>query len=317
MSPSIIAGLESLPQETIDALLEASYKTVEAIAIALSTDLAEDAGISEILAEEIIGKAVSQVANPPLTAADLLKVEQDRGKVTTSSNSLDSLLKGGPWTGEITEVSGGFATGKSQLCFQLSVNAQLERSQGGLGGKVFYVDTECTFSATRVGEMAIAQDLDPQEILSNIFVSRVLDSQHQTRIVQKINEMAKENNICLVIIDSIAAHFRTDYIGQDKLPERQQKIMQHASSLTNLAYVHDLAVVVTNQIVTIVDRISGGSEIQPALGAAWSHRPQTRIVLRKSPGMARIARLSDSPRHPEAEEVFYITDGGIRDNPRS
>jgi RecA/RadA recombinase len=93
--------------------------------------------------------------------------------------------------------------------------------------------------------------------------------------------------------------------------------MQHASSLTNLAYVNDLAVVVTNQIVTKVDKISGGSEIQPALGAAWSHRPQTRIVIRKSPGMARIARLSDSPRHPEAEEVFYITDSGIRDNPRS
>lgn len=317
MTSPMFEGLESLPQETTDALIEAGYKSVQSIAIALPSDLASDIQISEVLAEEIIGKAVSLVTSPPLTAADLLKIEQSRGKVTTCSNSLDGLLTGGPWSGEITEISGGFATGKSQLCFQLSVNAQLDRSLGGLGGKVFYVDTEGTFSATRVGEMALAQDLDPQEVLANIYVARVLDSQHQTRIIQKINDMAKESNICLVIIDSIAAHFRTDYIGQNKLVERQQRIMHHASSLSKLAYVHDLAVVVTNQIVAKLDKVSGGSEIQPALGEAWSHRPQTRIILRKSPGMARIARLSDSPRHPEAEEVFYITDGGIRDNPRS
>lgn len=317
MGSTNIVGLESVSEETIKALIAAGYKTVESIAIAFTTDLADDVGISETLADEIISKSALEVSSPPLTAADLLKIEQDRGKITTSSNSLDSLLKGGPWTGEITEISGGFATGKSQLCFQLAVNAQLDRSQGGLGGKVFFVDTEGTFSATRVGEMALGRDLDPQQILSNIFVARVLDSNHQTRIVQKISEMAKEHSICLVIIDSIAAHFRTDFIGQNRIPERQQKIMQHASSLTNLAYLNDLAVVVTNQIVVKPDKISGGSEIQPALGEAWSHRPQTRIVLRKSPGMARVARLSDSPRHPESEEVFYITDSGIRDNPRN
>ncbi|OLS19061.1 MAG: DNA repair and recombination protein RadA [Candidatus Heimdallarchaeota archaeon LC_2] len=317
MTAQKIEGLESLDQDTIEALIEAGYNSIQSIAIALSSDLVIDIGVSEVIAEEIIGKAISSVTNPPLTAADLLKMEQARGKVTTSSNSLDGLLKGGPWVAEITEISGGFATGKSQLCFQLSVNAQLDLSYGGLGGKVFFVDTEGTFSATRVGEMALAKDLDPHEILSNIYVVRVLDSKHQTQIVQQINDLAKKENIRLVVIDSIAAHFRTDYIGPNKIAERQQKIMQHASSLTKLAYVHDLAVVVTNQIVAKLDKISGGSEIQPALGEAWSHRPQTRIILRKSTGEARIARLSDSPRHPEAEVVFYITDKGIRDKPKS
>ena len=68
-------------------------------------------------------------------------------------------------------------------------------------------------------------------------------------------------------------------------------------------------------MVAKIDAV-GGSQSQPALGEAWSHRPQTRIVLRKSPGLARIARLTDSPRRPEAEEVFYITGNGIRDHPR-
>ncbi|MHA2501690.1 MAG: DNA repair and recombination protein RadA [Candidatus Kariarchaeaceae archaeon] len=312
-----IAELESYPQNIHDALISAGYRTSKSIAIAIPHDLAVDTGLSEQTAEEIIARAVSSISSPPMSAKDLLYIEQKKGKVTTSSNSLDSLLAGGPWAGEITEISGEFATGKSQLCFQLCVNAQLPKDRGGLDGKVFFVDSEGTFSATRIGEMAIAMDLDVESVLENIFVTRVLDSHHQTRVVQKINEIAEEENIKLVIIDSIAAHFRSDYIGKDRIAERQQRIMQHASSLTNLAYVHDIAVVVTNQMVAKVDELSGASQKAPALGESWSHRPQTRIVLRKSPGMARIARLTDSPRRPESEEVFYITDGGIRDNPRN
>ena len=152
--------------------------------------------------------------------------------------------------------------------------------------------------------------------MENIYVARVLDSKHQTKIVKQINEIAAEKNIKLVIVDSIASHFRSDYIGKAKIAERQQRIMLHASSLTNMAYVHDIAVVVTNQMVAKIDNLTGGAQSQPALGEAWSHRPQTRIELRKSPGQARVARLTDSPRRPEGEEVFYITSKGIRDNPR-
>jgi len=220
MGESTINGLESFSKETVQALIRGGYKTIEAIAIAIPSDLSDDTGISEEMVEEIVAEAISKVVSPPLSAADLLLKEQQRGKVTTSSSALDGLLAGGPWVGEITEISGGFATGKSQLCFQLAVNAQLPPSQGGLGGKVFFVDSEGTFSATRVGEMALGHDLDPQEILENILVARVLDSKHQTRTVQKISEIASEENIRLVIVDSIASHFRADYIGTTKIAER-------------------------------------------------------------------------------------------------
>ncbi|MCY3414773.1 MAG: DNA repair and recombination protein RadA [Candidatus Heimdallarchaeota archaeon] len=315
MSKHTIKGLEQVPEETQKALLRNGYKNVKAIAIALPEDLAEDCDLSIDAAEQIIARAVEKITKPAMSAEELLDLELNRGKLTTSSNALDALLGGGFMAGEITEIAGGFSTGKTQLCFQLCVNSQLPSDVGGLDGKVFYIDTEGTFSATRVGEMAIALDMDAREVLRNIIVARALDSSHQSRIVQKINEIAEEENIRLVIVDSIASHFRSDYIGKDKLPERQQKIMLHASSLTNLAYVHDLVVIVTNQMVQKIDQISGGSRSVPALGDAWSHRPQTRIELRKSPAQARMARLTDSPRRPEAEEVFYITQSGIRDRP--
>ncbi len=315
MSKNTIKGLETLPEETVNVLIKNGYKNAKAIAISLAGDLAEDTGLSLDYAEQIIVKAVEKIAKPAMNAEELLDIELKRNKLTSGSTALDSLLGGGPWSGEITEIAGGFATGKTQLCFQFCVTAQLPTENGGLEGKVFYLDSEGTFSATRIGEMAVALDMDPRKVLRNIIVARALDSSHQIRIVQKINEIAQQENIKLVIVDSIASHFRSDYIGKDKIAERQLKIMQHASSLTNLAYVHDLVVVVSNQMVQKIDYVSGGSRHVPALGEAWSHRPQTRLELRKSPGQARMVRLTDSPRRPDGEEVFYITPSGIRDNP--
>ncbi|RMG31605.1 MAG: DNA repair and recombination protein RadA [Methanobacteriota archaeon] len=306
-----------IPTELAAQLKKIGYPSLKSLALATEDELIHDLNISSEMAVDLINKGRSLISVPPVTADQLLEDEYNRGKLTTSSNNLDSLLEGGVWEKEITEIAGGFATGKSQICFQLSVNAQLPRDRGGLEGKVFFVDTEGTFSAKRVGELAIAHDLDPREVLSNIFVARVLDSTQQFKIIKKVSEMAEKENIKLVIVDSLAAHFRADYIGKNKLVERQQKIMQQATLLSTLAFTQDLAVVVTNQVIARVDEFASSTSDQPALGQAWAHRPQTRLLLRKSPGLARIARLLDSPRRPEGEEIFYITPVGIRDKPHS
>ncbi len=306
-----------VPEQIVTVLKKNGYNSLKTVALATEEELMHDLNVGREIAADLIAKARTLVSVPPVTADQLLDDENNRGKLTTSSNNLDSLLEGGVWEKEITEIAGGFATGKSQLCFQLSVNAQLPRDRGGLEGKVFFVDTEGTFSAKRVGELAIAQDLDPHEVLRNIFVARVLDSNQQFRIIKKIADMADKENIKLVIVDSLAAHFRADYIGKDKLVERQQKIMQQATLLSTLAFTKNLAVVVTNQVVARVDEFASSTSNQPALGQAWAHRPQTRILLRKSPGVARLARLLDSPRRPEGEEIFYITPIGIRDKPHN
>ncbi len=297
-------------------LESAGYSTLKAVALTTEEELANELNIPLERATQIIEMARDTLAVPPKTAAELLEDEQRRGKLTTSSHNLDSLLEGGVWEKEITEIVGGFATGKSQLCFQLAVNAQLPRDEGGLDGKVFFVDTEGTFSAKRVGELALGHDMDPHQVLKNIYVARVLDSNQQFKILKKISEMVEKENIRLVIVDSLAAHFRVDFVGKDRMVERQQKIMQQASLLSTLAFSSELAVVVTNQVVARVDEFASSTNSQPALGQAWAHRPQTRILLRKSPGLARIARLLDSPRRPEGEELFYITPSGIRDKPK-
>ncbi|CAL9030555.1 unnamed protein product, partial [Prunus brigantina] len=52
------------------------------------------------------------------------------------------LLTGGIDTGSITEISGEFLSGKTQLCHTLCVTCQLPLDQGGGEGKAMYIDAE-------------------------------------------------------------------------------------------------------------------------------------------------------------------------------
>ena len=56
--------------------------------------------------------------------------------------------------GEVTEICGLCATGKTQICFQLCLNVQVPKVFGGVEGHALYVDTHGDFSAERVTEMA-------------------------------------------------------------------------------------------------------------------------------------------------------------------
>ena len=56
--------------------------------------------------------------------------------------------------GEVTEICGLVGTGKTQICFQLCLNAQIPKVYGGAEGHALYVDTHGDFSADRITEMA-------------------------------------------------------------------------------------------------------------------------------------------------------------------
>ena len=59
--------------------------------------------------------------------------------------------------------------------------------------------------------------------------------QHQMELLNKIAEYFVNNEYRLLIIDSIMACFRVDYVGRGELNERQQKLNQFLSKLTHLA----------------------------------------------------------------------------------
>jgi DNA repair protein RadA len=216
-------------------------------------------------------------------------------------------------TQTITEFYGEYGSGKSQICHQLCVNVQLPPERGGLNGAALYVDTENTFRLERIAQMAKHLGLDTEQVVKNIIYAEAYTSDHQMFLLENADEVIKANNVKLIIVDSLTAHFRSEYIGREMLAPRQQKLNKHMHKLIGLARAFNAAAVVTNQVMAKPD-IFFGDAVHPIGGHIVGHTSHTRIYLRKaSHGPVRIARLVSSPYLPEGEEILKVTENGIED----
>jgi DNA repair protein RadA len=185
--------------------------------------------------------------------------------------------------------------------------------QGGLNGGALYIDTENTFRLERIVQMAAHLGLEPEEVVKNIIYAEAYTSDHQMFLLENADEIIKANNIKLLIIDSLTAHFRSEYIGRETLAIRQQRLNKHMHKLTSLARAFNAVAVVTNQVMAKPDQFFGDA-IHPIGGNIVGHTSQTRIYLRRaSHGPTRIARLVSSPYLPEGEEILKVTENGIED----
>ncbi len=309
-----LTELPGVGSATAAKLVEHGYKTYESIAVANATELAGITGLPQTLSQKIINSARAELKFTIKTAYELEQEMKDIKRITTGSKNLDKLLGGGVETKSATEFFGEYGAGKTQIAFQLSVNAQLPVEKGGLEGTSFYVDTEGTFVPARVRGIAEASSLDPEKALQNVFWIRALNSDHQIAILEGAKDFIQEHNVKLVVIDSVTSFFRSEYPGRENLAPRQQKLNIHLHSLIRLAEIYNLAVVVTNQVMATPDMFYG-DPTRAVGGNVLGHAPNNRIYLRKSKGQKRIARLVDSSYLEPGEAVFEITGQGIRDPP--
>lgn len=308
-----IEDIPGIGPATAEKLKEMGYHTVEALATATINELV-DAGIGEKQAAKVIIHARDSIALSFIRADELIKMRENVLRLTTGSRAVDELLGGGLESQTITEFYGEFGAAKSIMCHQLAVNVQLPVEQGGLGGGALYVDTESTFRPEWIIRMAQGLGLDPTEAAKKIIYSEAYNSDHQMLILDKADEIIKQNNIHLIIVDSLTAHFRSEYLGREMLAERQQKLNSHMHRLVRLARAFNAAAVVTNQVMARPDAFFG-AQVDAVGGHVVAHTSHTRIFLRKAGGTSpvRICRLVSSPYIAEGERIFKITEEGIRD----
>jgi DNA repair protein RadA len=310
-----IKEIEDLPgigPATAEKLRSAGYETVEKVAASSPYVLSELLGISADNAKKAI-EAARQATNIEVeTAQQAYEKRKAIGRIATGSKGLDELLGGGVETNGITEVYGRFATGKTQLGFQLSVNVQLPAGKGGLDGAVLFIDTEGTFRPERIESVAKAAGLDPKKILENLFVSRVTTTDQQILTIERADKLVREKNVKLIVVDSLMSLFRSEFMGRGALNERQQKLNQHIHKLQRLSDDYSLAVYITNQVMDNPG-ILFGDPTTPVGGNIVAHAATTRLYIRKSKEDKRIVRLVDSPNMPEGETVIKLTTDGIKD----
>jgi DNA repair protein RadA len=177
--------------------------------------------------------------------------------------------------------------------------------------KALYIDTENTFRPERIASIALSRNLDPDRALENIIVAKAYNSAHQELILEQTGPIIDANNIKLLIVDSAVAHYRSEFLGRATLSERQQRLNKFMHILLRIAEAYNVAVLATNQIQSSPDAIFG-DVFKPTGGHVMAHTSTYRIYLKRS-GKNRIARMVDSPYHPEREVVFTLTEQGVSD----
>ena len=219
--------LKSLPgvgPATASKLKSAGFTTTEALSVTPPKEIAEKTGIGFNTILNLVSAAREKLGIDFITAEDLWKKRQDMLRCNTGSNNLNKLMGGGIETQAMTELIGEYGVGKTQICLSLCVRVQLSEEQGGLSGNVVYIDTEGTFIPERVFQIAESLGLDPHETLGNIFLARAYNSSHQELLTEHLFKFCPENNVKLVVVDSMIGHFRGEYVGRENLSERQQKL---------------------------------------------------------------------------------------------
>ena len=307
-----ISDLPGVGPSTAEKLEAAGIDTLLAVAVSSIGILTNEAGVSESVARKMIQAARDMLDMGFDTADEILKKRQDVNKIKTGSPSFDEVMGGGFETGAITECYGEFGSGKTQVGHQLAVNVQLPKEQGGLGGKVIYIDTENTFRPERILQMAKKVGLDEEQALKNIKVARAYNSDHQMLLSEKAEDLLKTGEYNLMIVDSLTAHFRAEFIGRGTLSERQQKLNKHMHTLLKLADMYNCCVMVTNQVMA-KPNVMFGDPTQAIGGHIVGHSSTFRIYLRKGKKGSRVAKLVDSPNLPENECMFFVNTSGLDD----
>lgn len=324
--PKEVPELKSLPigksermsPETLQKLEENGFDTVEAVSIATLNDLVE-CDIAEERAEEIIREAKKALRMAPtnfMTGKELMDKTKKLARLGTGIDSVDNVLGGGLKSGEMTLVWGEYGIGKTQLCHQLAVTTQLPIDQHGLAGGTLWMDTENTFSIPKVVAIAERFGMKPQETLNNIVVARVYNSDHQLLAIQRSVEQIKQHNIRTIIVDSLVAHFRSEYLGRDMLAPKQQKLAKFLRILFARCRQFNAVGVCTTQAVANPTPYQHRPFVMSG-GFTVGHRPQTILFIRRGKGegtrQIRIMQVEKAVDLEPAERIFEIKGDGLHE----
>ncbi|KAL8516132.1 hypothetical protein ACS0TY_014704 [Phlomoides rotata] len=292
-----------------------------------------DVGLEEVM---LAVAHISEISCPPYQTAMSLLEQRNRneylaGHLPTRLKGLDAALCGGIPFGVVTELVGPAGIGKTQFCLKLALLASFPTSHGGLGGRVIYIDVESKFSSRRMIEMGLSSFPEifkmegmAQEMAGRILVLQPASLSEFTESLQKIKLSLLQQNVKLLIIDSMTALASGEY-GEGNTP----RLGWHISFIKSLAEFCRIPVVVTNQVRsqgrdeasrylfqghskadTSEDSSKIDSHLVAALGIHWAHAVSIRLVLESRSGQ-RLIKIAKSSISPCVGFFFCITSSGI------
>jgi len=289
-------------------LTKAGVFTIKDLVIRGSQEIKEICGFTDIeQASKLVQNAILKLEEmgelkTELTGTELLAYRNDIKRYTTGSEALDTLLGGGIEARAITEFYGEFGCGKTQVCETITALCNQP---------VIFIDTENTFRKERLIQIAKERGIPVEDLFDRIILQRVIDADHLMKIVEGLSEQVLEHGTKVIIVDSIIAKFRYEYLDRGHLADRQSSLKTILKHLNNIAEHLDVAIIVTNQVRSSPDPFH--PDIVATGGHVLGHATTYRLWLKKAKDNKRIAKMVDSPSHPLGEVEFKLDKEGVTD----
>lgn len=234
-----------------------------------------------------------------------------QGKISTGSFDFNDFLLGGYESGIVTMIVGPAGSGKTN--FSLLCACSCARNK-----KVIFVDTEGGFSVERVKQIVGLENLE--KILSNIFLLNPTNFQEQIESFEKLKEHLGNNDVGLIVVDSISMLYRLE-LGElinlkeeERVSEVNRDIAKQMRNLVEIARKKEIPILITNQVYSSflsLDEIREGKEKETSIVGGDLFKYWSKCIIELKNNGRRKAVLLKHRHLPEKVFSFEIRNEGI------
>jgi DNA repair protein RadB len=197
--------------------------------------------------------------------------------------------------GHVTAIYGPASVGKTTCCLLASIQCAKE------GFKAVYIDSENGFSPERFEQLSGGRT----DLLNNLFVMKVNSFSKQQKTIEKLDSLAGNEKVKLVIIDTIGNHYRIALKKDAFLANRYMS--KQLEVLSNIAAKGKI-VIIANQVYQNIDKFN---EITMVGGNMIKNKADCLLELEKQDDR-RIAVLKKHYANIPVKRIgFEIKENGI------
>ncbi|KAH6918876.1 P-loop containing nucleoside triphosphate hydrolase protein [Coprinopsis sp. MPI-PUGE-AT-0042] len=305
-----------LSHNSKNALKTGGYVTLEDLLVTPLNEVARKCRISTGDAKAIYDTLLKEFGSLQIPSLDALSLPVDE-TFSTGDAYLDQALNGGVRTGMVWEVVGESAAGKSQLALQLSLAVQNSPDYGGISGACCYLTTSSQLPTGRLAQILESNPSLPEKNcnLSNVHTIKIGTIDMLTSVLTNLlpgfiqQHLTSSHPVKLVIIDALTELFHSaDKTSKSSLFDRSKELNKLSSTLHALATMHNIAVVVINEVAdrfergastsgnpnaelvyseqsrhfNTCDSVPGENTKEASLGLVWANQVNVRILMSRT-----------------------------------
>ncbi|XP_018542349.1 DNA repair protein XRCC3 [Lates calcarifer] len=314
----------------IAATARRALKSVREVLCVSGPDLQRLTGLSRSDVQQLLAAAAAACRRHPPVPALLLHGGQCRRfesglRLSVGCPILDRLLRGGLPVGGVTELAGESGAGKTQLALQLCLSVQYPQQHGGLDSGAVYICTEDSFPIRRLQQLIREQsslrlDVPPSlinrlQFSDHVYIEHAADLDSlQVCLSQRVPLLLARGLVRLLVVDSVAALFRSEFLTDDWL-ERNKQLLTLSSTLHHLSQEFTTPVLCINQVTDVFNSLDDSlgppsSGLSPALGLAWANQVMVRLMMQRLQGTITRGNQSSSLRRLEVVFAPHLARDG-------